>query len=85
MVGDARLRCDCCGARETPGGCVRRVIYCDCTSSGYKHLFSMGDEDDRCVICMKCPVHCQGQNHDYESGGLPERLRRARTEARAVR
>ena len=76
MVGDTRLRCDCCGTRETLGGCVRGVIPCNCPQSDYIRMDHERRDNMRCVHCLKCPQHCTCQQ--FEGGGLRERIKRKR-------
>ncbi len=60
------MTCDCCGAGELLGGCVRGLLPCTCDkvpavrdARFREHLlFWCGV---RCRACQRCPAHCRCQ------------------------
>jgi len=56
-------RCDCCGAEESVGGCVRGVFPCDCDAekrppSARFRASLVSWWGVRCRVCHHCPAHC---------------------------
>lgn len=58
--------CDCCGARELHGGCIRGLLPCDCDrltiplSDRFQSrlAFMVVGMGVRCNTCWRCPEHC---------------------------